>query len=143
MLRAFAIAAGFAACATVVFAASPSIDQRQAVFKAFGGAMKSTGGMLKGEAPFDLTKVQIALRTLAEGSLKQKDLFPDDSKSGGDTEALPKIWEKKADFLARFDKLSADATAAMSAIKDEASFKAEWPKIGANCGGCHREYKAP
>ena len=56
---------------------------------------------------------------------------------------LPSVWEKKADFLGRFDKFAADAKAAAGAIKDEASFKAEWPKVVSNCGGCHKAYRKP
>jgi cytochrome c556 len=143
MLRIVAAVAALAVGATVVYAQSAAIGQRKDIFKSFGGAMKEPGGMMKGEVPFDLAKVQASLKTLSEGAPKLKGLFPDDSKTGGDTGALPVIWDKKADFEGRFDKMAADATAAAAAIKDEASFKAEWPKIGANCGGCHKEYKKP
>ena len=142
MLRVVAAVAAIAAGATVVYAQNATaIGQRQAILKTFGGAAKGPGGMMKGAAPFDLAVVQASLKVLAEGSVKLKDLFPDDSKTGAETYALPAIWEKKADFSGRWDKLAADSTAAMGAIKDEASFKTEWPKIGANCGGCHKEYK--
>ena len=141
MLRVVATVAAIAAGATLVYADVAAIGQRQAILKTFGGAMKEPGGMLKGAVPFDLAKVQASLKVLADGAPKLKDLFPDDSKTGAETAALPAIWEKKADFTGRYDKLAADATAAMTAIKDEASFKSEWPKIGANCGGCHKEYK--
>src|SRR3990172_7028171 len=50
-------------------------------------------------------------------------LFPDDSKTGGDTEALPAIWENKKDFEERFLKLADAAKAAETAISDEATFK--------------------
>lgn len=143
MLRIVAAVAALAVGATVVYAQSAAIGQRQAILKTFGGSFKEPGAMMKGEAPFDLAKVQASLKTLSDGAPKLKDLFPDDSKTGGDTAALPAIWEKKADFTGRFDKLAADATAAAAAIKDEASFKTEWPKIGANCGGCHKEYRKP
>ena len=61
----------------------------------------------------------------------------------GETDALPAAFEKKADLFAHFDKLAADAKAAEAAIKDEATFKAEWPKVSSNCGGCHKEYRKP
>jgi secreted PhoX family phosphatase len=61
----------------------------------------------------------------------------------GDTNALPAAFDNKADVMARLDKLAADAKAAGAAIKDEASFKAEWPKVVSNCGGCHKEYRKP
>ena len=143
MLRIAAIVTALAVGATAVYADSTAIDQRQKVMKAMGGAMKETGGMMKGTLPFDLAKVQAALKVLAESSPKAKDLFPDDSKEGGDTKALPIIWEQKADFAGRFDKLAADATAAATSITDETSFKTAWPKIGGNCGGCHKVYEKP
>ena len=68
--------------------------------------------MLRQEAPFDLAVVQAALKTIAEGAPKLKALFPDNSKSGAYTEALPVIWEKKDDFLQLVDQLAASATAA-------------------------------
>ena len=141
MLRVVAAIAAIAAGATLVYADVAAIGQRQAILKTFGMAAKGPGGMMKGATPFDLATVQASLKVLTEGAPKLKELFPDDSKTGAETAALPAIWEKKADFNARFDKLAADATAAMGTIKDEASFKTEWPKIGANCGGCHKEYK--
>jgi cytochrome c556 len=98
--------------------------------------------MAKGDAPFELPKVQASLKTIQETAVKAKGLFPDDTKTG-ETDALPAAFENKADLLARFDKLGADAKAAEGAIKDEASFKAEWPKVVANCGGCHKEYRKP
>jgi cytochrome c556 len=142
MLRIAATVAALAVGATVVYAQSAAIEQRKQVMKAVGGAMKEPGGMMKGEVPFDLAKVQASLKTIADNSPKMKSLFPDDSKTG-DHGTLPAAWEKQADFFARFDKMTADATAAAAAVKDEASFKTEWPKIGANCGGCHKEYKKP
>ena len=66
----------------------------------------------------------------------------DDTKTG-ETDTLPAAFEKKADLFAKFDKIAADAKAAEGAIKDEASFKAEWPKVVSNCGGCHKEYRKP
>jgi cytochrome c556 len=143
MIRIFAALAAIAIGATVVYAQNAdAIAVRKATMKQFGGAMKAPGTMIKGDAPFDLAVVQASLKTLEEASAKAKTVFPDDSKTG-DTDALPVAFEKKADLFARFDKMDADAKAATSTIKDEASFKAEWPKVAGNCGGCHKEYRKP
>jgi cytochrome c556 len=141
MLRVVSFAAILAVGATAVFAQSAAIKDRKELFKQIGGAAKVGGPMMKGEVPFDLVKVQGALKVYSDNAKKLKDLFPDDSKTGGDTEALPAIWEKKADFLGMMDKFDKDSAAAVVAIKDEASFKTEWPKVMANCGGCHKVYK--
>jgi cytochrome c556 len=143
MLRVVAAMAALAVGATVVLAQNAAvIDQRKQAMKAMGGAAKEPGAMAKGETPFDLAKVQASLKTIEETSAKAKGLFPDDSKTG-ETDALPAAFEKKADVMARFDKMGAAAKAAAGAIKDEASFKAEWPKVLSNCGGCHKEYRKP
>ena len=141
MMRILSVLAVLAVGATAAFAQSAAIGQRKEILKSWGGAMKDPGAMAKGEAAFDLAKVQASLKTIAEGAPKLAGLFPDDSKTGGETKALPVIWEKKAEFLAIFTKIEADAKAAAVAIKDEASFKAEWPKIGANCGTCHKTFR--
>lgn len=117
------------------------IKQRKALMKEMGKLTKGPGEMLKGAAPFDLAAVQAALKTYQENAPKLKTLFPDDSKTGEETAALPSIWENKDDVLARFDKLVADAKDAEGKITDEFTFMDEFPKVAGNCGGCHRKYQ--
>lgn len=118
-----------------------AIKQRKELLKAMGKATKPVGAMLKGEAPFDLKVVQAALKTYQENAPKLPAQFPDDSKTGGETEALPVIWEKKKDFEDRYAKLAADAKKAEGEITDEASFQAFFPDVAGNCGGCHKIYR--
>ena len=118
------------------------IAARQTVYKGFGSATKPIGAMLKGDTPFDEAVVKTALTTYAEGTGKLANLFPDDSKTGHDTEALPAIWSSKTDFDGRLTKLGADSQAALTAITDKASFTATMPKIIGQCGACHKEYRA-
>ena len=122
-------------------AQSDAIAQRQAILGSFGKAVKEPGAMLRHEAAFDLAIVQASLKTIAEGAPKLKALFPDDSKSGAYTEALPVIWDKKDDFLKIVDQLAASAAAASAAIKDEATFRSEWGKVSSNCRACHKVYR--
>ena len=144
MLRIVGAVAAIAIGATLAYAQNLDIvKQRRAAMKAVGGGAEAVGKMMKGETPFDLATVQKSLATFQEQAAKFKTLFSDDSKIGGDTAALPKIWEARAGFDAAADKFVADSKAAAVAIKDEASLKAEWGKVGANCGGCHKEYRAP
>jgi cytochrome c556 len=142
MLRIASIVAVLGVGATVVYAQSAAIGQRQQAMKGLGSATTTMNAMAKGEAPFELPKVQASLKVIEDQVAKLKELFPEDSRIG-ETRALPKVWENKADFMARLDKLAADAKAAEAAIKDEASLKAEWSKVVANCGGCHKEYRRP
>jgi cytochrome c556 len=144
MLRFAAAVAALAVGATLAYAQNlDAIKQRKDSMKAVGGAAGAVAKIMKGEAPFDLATVQKSLATYQAEAAKQKGLYGDDAKTGGETQALPKVWEAKADFLARFDKFASDAKATSAAIKDEASLKAEWPKVMSNCGGCHKEYRLP
>ena len=116
------------------------IKERRALMKANGEATKTVVGMLKG-APFDLEAVKAALKSYSAAALGEPDLYPDSSKTG-ETNALPAIWDNKADFKARFAKFGADVTAASTAITDLASFQANMPGLLKNCGGCHELYRA-
>jgi len=139
MLRFAVVAMALAVGATTVYAQNASIiAQRKDLMKSVGKAAGDGGRMMKGEQPFNLETAQAALKVYEEAAAKSKDLYPDDSKTGGETAALPVVWEKKAEFMGVFEKFGSDAKAAQAAIKDEASFKTEWPKVMSNCGACHR-----
>jgi cytochrome c556 len=126
---------------TAVLADSDVIAQRRELMKANGKATAPIVAIMKG-GPFDLAAVQASLKTFAEAGKKGPALFPDNSKTGDDTAALPAIWENKKDFEDRFAKLAADANDALSTIKDEATFKSIMPNVLKNCGGCHETYRA-
>jgi len=120
--------------------AATAIQDRQTVFKGFGDETRGVVRMLKGEAPFDLAAVKAALATYQSGAAKLPGLFPDNSKTGK-TEASPKIWDEKAKFEALFAKLASDSAAASTAITDQASFKANFPKVLGTCKACHDAFR--
>jgi cytochrome c556 len=117
------------------------IAERRQVFKAMGETGTAIGKMVRAEAPFDLAVVQEGLRKIAQHSKTLPKLFPPESATG-DTKALPAIWADKAKFDALFAKLDADATAALGTVKDEASLRAAAPRVFANCGACHTDFRA-
>lgn len=141
MIRGFVAAGILALGVTGVFAQSDVIKARQDAMKAMGAASKPVGGMLKGSVPFDLATVQKSLQAYGAQAEKSLALYPAGSTQG-ETAALPKIWQTKADFDAKMKALAADAKTAMGAIKDEATFKANIPAVLKNCGGCHTDYRA-
>jgi cytochrome c556 len=119
------------------------VTTRREIMKGVGLATGDLGKMAKGEMPFDLHKVQVALKTYEVASAKMIDLFPAAPKQTADTHALPKIWEDKADFDARFKKFGKEAAAAQTTIKDLATFKPTFAALAKNCGDCHEVYRAP
>ena len=66
----------------------------------------------------------------------------DPAVPGSKTPALPIIWTEKDKFNAIFAKMNADATAAGEAVVDEATLKAQTPKVLGNCKACHDVYRA-
>lgn len=115
------------------------IEKRRAAMKAIATAGTPPFQMMKGTVPLDLAKVQAALKTYQDEGAKLKTLFPQDSKSGGGTDASAKIWHERAAFDKAIDTFVSIAATAAPLIKDEQSFKAEYPKVAASCGGCHKD----
>ena len=144
MLRPIVLALGVLLGINLAWAQNAAvIKERHDILESFGKATKPVGAMMKGEADFDLAKVQTALALIQEKAPKLPALFPEDSKTGEHIHALPEIWQNKADFEPRFPKLADDAKAAAAAIIDEATLETEWPKVMGNCGGCHKKYRKP
>ncbi len=142
MKRFVAVAFALIGGITAVVADTDPIAERRALMKHDGEAAKKLFDMSKGKIPFDLATVKESLQTLNDGATKSAALFPDNSKSGGGTAALPSVWQNKADFDARFVQFAKDVQAAQAGVKDEATFKQFAPAVFKNCGGCHELYKA-
>jgi cytochrome c556 len=117
------------------------IAARKALMKKNGDEAKIGTSYMKGEAAFDLAKAKAIFAAYADAASKAPALFPDNSKTGGDTAALPAVWEKKDDFLAKLKKFGEDAKEAQAKVTDEATFKTVFPAVQKNCGGCHETYR--
>ena len=126
---------------TAVVAQSDPIATRKALMKENGNQSRIAREMIEGKQPFSLPAAKKVLATFAETHDKAKTLWPDTSKTGGETAALPAIWETKADFDAKLAKFSAEAKAAEAKVTDLDSFKAQMGEVGKNCGGCHNTYR--
>src|SRR5690349_7041958 len=89
---------------SAVVAQGDPIAARKALMKANGDQNRIATEMIDGKRPFDLAAAKKVFATFAEGGEKSVALYPETSKTGGDTAALPAIWEKKADFDAKLTK---------------------------------------
>jgi len=142
MIRTVFAVTAIAFLVSAAVAQQDPIAARRALMKANGDAAKIAGAMAKGEAPFDLAAAHKIFATFQDAAAKMPALFPDDSKTGGDTAAKPEIWTNMDDVKTRFAKLGDDAKAADAQVKDLDSFKAAIGNIGKNdCGSCHEQYR--
>jgi cytochrome c556 len=141
MIRTVLAVAAVALGVTAVTAQQDPIAARKAIMKANGEQARLGAQMVRGEAPFDLAKAKAIFAQYQDAATKMPNLFPDNSKTGGDTAASPKIWENKADVAAKFAKFGADAKAASEKVTNLDTFKAQFPEVQKNCGGCHETYR--
>lgn len=141
MFRTVIAVAAIAIGVTAVSAQSDPIAARKAIMKGNGDNAKIAGGIAKGEVPFDLTKAKAVFAGFADAADKMPALFPENSKTGGETTASPKIWEDMNDFKARFAKFGSEAKAAEASVKDIDTFKTAFQNVAKNCGGCHETYR--
>ena len=132
--------------AGVATAQQDPIAARKALMKDNGDQAKIGAAMVKGEAPFDLTKAHKIFATFEDAAAKGPALFQenlaDEPTADDPYTASPDLWKNVDDFKARLAKLGRDAKAANASVKDLHSFKAAFGNIGKNdCGGCHEKYR--
>lgn len=122
-----------------------AIAQRKALLSEMGQAtFRPIGGMMRGEAPFDLAAVQNALTIIQRNAPRLAALFPADSQTGAETRALPAIWQNKADFEPRFARMVQAAADIAPRITDLASLRTHFgPFLRDNCVACHNTYQRP
>ncbi len=140
MIRTALVLAGLGLGLTAVMAQSNPIAERQQTMKAVGAATREGAAIAKGEVAFDAAKAQAVFKTYANAAEKMPTLFPDSSKTGGETTASPKIWEDQAGFKAAFAKFETDASAG-SAVANIDGFRTAFGAATKNCGTCHEAYR--
>lgn len=141
-LFAAAAVAALAFGVTAVVAQQDPIKERTALMKGNNDNAKIVVAMIRGQAPFDAAKVDAAFAQWGETAQKLPGLFPDNSKTGENTRAAPKIWETKADFdakAANFGKAVAENRDKAKASLD--GLKAAMAPVGNACTNCHEDYR--
>jgi len=84
------------------------------------------------------------MKEMNENYITLLDLFPENSKEGFKTEALPIIWEEKNAFNALMQKSADDMITLTSIIEDVDDIRGTLGKLmWANCKACHSKYRAP
>jgi cytochrome c556 len=138
VLAAIVLACG----AGAVLAQSDPVKEREHLMKENNEHAKVVVQMMKGERPYDAKAVEAAFTQWAETAQKLPSLFPENSKTGGDNRASPKIWVNKKDFdekAAEFAKSVAENRAKAVASLD--GLRAAIPAVGEACDNCHKPYR--
>jgi cytochrome c556 len=119
------------------------IEDRQTIMKGFGKANAALGGLAKAYDP----QIEYAqLKVLSDGAANLAALFPAGSDQSSDpavkTLALPAVWTDMPGFQAALAKFTVDVKNAQLTY-DAASFTQAYAAVSADCGACHRTYRAP
>ena len=120
------------------------IEARQGHLKKMGKAFKAISDQLKASSP-DLPQIQAAAATVPKEAMGMADWFPEGTgpESGVKTEALPIIWEDKADFNEKVLAMQ-DAAANLDSVAqagDVAAIGAAFKTTGGTCKACHDKYR--
>jgi cytochrome c556 len=83
------------------------------------------------------------MKKMSDNYKKLLDYFPENSKEGFKTEALPSIWENKDEFNALMQKASNDMIKLAKAIDTAEDLRAvQKDLMWNNCSACHNRFRA-
>jgi len=83
------------------------------------------------------------MKKMSDNYKKLLDYFPDNTKKGFKTEALPSIWENKDEFNALMQKASDDMIKLAKAIDTAEDLRAVQKELmWNNCSACHNRFRA-
>ena len=84
------------------------------------------------------------MKKISDNYIKLLDYFPENTKEGFKTEALPTIWENKDEFNALMKKASEDMIKLAKAIDTAEDLRAAQKQLmWSNCSACHSKFRAP
>ena len=83
------------------------------------------------------------MKKMSENYKKLLEYFPENTKEGFKTEALPSIWENKDEFNALMQKASNDMLKLAKAIDTADDLRAIQKELmWSNCSACHNRFRA-
>jgi len=117
------------------------IKGRKALFsKNYSTAKKVQAFTSKG----DLEKAKKLMIEMSENYKNLLNYFPENSKEGFKTEALPAIWNSGEEFNDLMKKSSNDMIELASIIESSDDSKSSLGKLmWSNCKACHKKFRAP
>ena len=84
------------------------------------------------------------MKKISDNYKKLLDYFPENTKEGFKTEALPSIWENKDEFNALMQKASDDMIKLAKAIDTAEDLRAVQKELmWSNCTACHSRFRVP
>ena len=116
------------------------IKERKSIFSKNYKTAKRVQGLASNGSLDEAKKLMIEM---SDNYKRLIDLFPENSKVGFKTEALPSIWENKDEFNLLMTKASSNMIELTSVIDGAEDMKATLGKhMWSSCKACHSKFRA-
>ena len=116
------------------------IKGRKAIFSENYQTAKKISILLKSKK---IEEAKPLMKKMSDNYKKLLDYFPENTKEGFKTEALPSIWENSDEFVTLMQKASFDMIKLTKAIDTAEDLKAIQKQLmWSNCSACHNKFRA-
>ena len=116
------------------------IKGRKAIFSKNYQTAKKISILLKSKK---IEEAKPLMKEMSDNYKKLLNYFPENTKEGFKTEALPTIWENSDEFITLMQKASFDMIQLTKAIDTAEDLKAIQKKLmWSNCSACHNRFRA-
>ena len=144
VIKIFIITLFFSLSFPIVSYANQSVEEiikgRKAIFSENYQNAKKISILLKSKK---IEEAKPLMKKISDNYKKLLDYFPDNTKAGFKTEALPSIWENKDEFNTLMQKASDDMIQLAKAIDAAEDLRAIQTKLmWSNCSACHKKFRA-
>ena len=144
VIKIFIITLIFSLSFSILSYANQSVEEvikgRKAMFKENYQNGKKIAILLKSKK---IEEAKPLMKKISNNYKKLLDYFPDNSKEGFKTEALPSIWENKNEFNTLMKKASDDMIKLAKAIDTADDLRAIQKELmWSNCSACHNRFRA-
>ena len=117
------------------------IKERKSIFSKNYKTAKRVQGLASNG---DIDEAKKLMIEMSDNYKRLLDLFPENSKEGFGTEALPSIWENKDEFNLLMTKASSNMIELTFAVDEAEDMKATLGKyMWSSCKSCHSKFRAP
>ena len=144
VIKIFTITLVFSLSLSIPSYANQSIEEiikgRKAMFSENYQNAKQISILLKQKK---IEQAKPLMKKISDNYTKLLDYFPDNTKEGFKTEALPTIWENSDEFVTLMQKASFDMIQLTKAIDTAEDLKAIQKQLmWSNCSSCHNKFRA-
>ena len=142
-IKIFFITFAFSLSFSISSYANQSVEEiikgRKAIFSENYQTAKKISILLKSKK---IEEAKPLMKKMSDNYKKLLNYFPENSKEGFKTEALPSIWENKDEFNALMQKASSDMVQLTKAIDTAEDLGVIQKKLmWSNCSACHKKFR--